>query len=127
MMNHQYLLSMILGFRRGANICYILGFCEVQIGRSLPMFRQNISVPSSRVKQGPVGCTEKATILRCLKPKRAQISALIKIRVFSLCSWQLKKKQYYCKRRKWEVVLLRVTAPYGSHRNGRCSLKSDPE
>jgi hypothetical protein len=69
MMTQQYLLNMILGFRRGANdICYILGFCEVEIGRSLPTFRQNILVPSSRVKQGPVGCTENhSTLLKTQK------------------------------------------------------------
>ena len=39
-MTQQYRLSMILYFRRGViDIYYILGFCEVHIGRSLPTFR----------------------------------------------------------------------------------------
>jgi len=39
-MTQQYRLSMILGFRRGVNdTCSILGFCELQIGRSLLTFR----------------------------------------------------------------------------------------
>jgi hypothetical protein len=42
----------ISGFRREANeICASLGYCAAYGGNSLPTFRDNLTVPSSRVKK----------------------------------------------------------------------------
>jgi hypothetical protein len=39
------------GFRRGVNeVCTLLGFSAAYVGSSAPMLRDNLSVPSSRVK-----------------------------------------------------------------------------
>jgi len=58
------------GFHRGVNeICALQGIYAEWIDSVLPMFRNNLSVPSSRVKQsnflgawpskmGPMGCSE---------------------------------------------------------------------
>jgi hypothetical protein len=44
--------TMISGFRRDADeICTILGYNAGSSGNPLPMFRDNVSVPSSRVKK----------------------------------------------------------------------------
>jgi hypothetical protein len=45
-------LCVIAGFRRGADeICSLLGYYIALNGSSLPTFRDNLSVPSSRVKK----------------------------------------------------------------------------
>jgi hypothetical protein len=43
--------ALILGFRRNVGeICALLGYCAASCGNCLPTFRDNVSVPSSRVK-----------------------------------------------------------------------------
>jgi hypothetical protein len=45
-------LSVISGFRCDADeICALLGYNAASSGNPLPMFRDNVSVPSSRVKK----------------------------------------------------------------------------
>jgi hypothetical protein len=54
---------MISGFVRNVHeICALLRYYAVSNGNPLPTFRDNVSVPSSRVKKskkiGPIGCPE---------------------------------------------------------------------
>jgi hypothetical protein len=58
-------LDVISGFRRDADeICSLLGYNAASSGNFLPTFRDNVSVPSSRVKKsrplkmGPIRCPE---------------------------------------------------------------------
>jgi hypothetical protein len=47
-----YILYAIWGFRRDADeICVLLGYYAASNGNTLPTFRDNVSVPSSRVKK----------------------------------------------------------------------------
>jgi hypothetical protein len=41
---------MISGFRRDVENCALLGYYAASRGNSLPTFRDNVSVPSSRAK-----------------------------------------------------------------------------
>jgi hypothetical protein len=48
-MTHQPVIS---GFGHDADeICALMGYNAAQSGNPLPMFRDNVSVPSSRVKK----------------------------------------------------------------------------
>ena len=50
---------MISGFRREVDEnCALLGYYAASSGNSLPTFRDNLSIPSSRVELGPVSCPE---------------------------------------------------------------------
>ena len=57
-------LRVVSGFRCEAdeNCSAMPGYCAARGGNSLPTFRDNLSVPSSRVKNpsshGPTGCPE---------------------------------------------------------------------
>ena len=52
MRQNQRNFSVFLEFRRGVNeICSLLGFYAAQNGRSLPTFRDSVSVPFSRYRQ----------------------------------------------------------------------------
>ena len=45
------MLNLISGLRRGVDeICGLLGYYAASCGNCLPTFRDNVSVPSSRVK-----------------------------------------------------------------------------
>ena len=71
--------SVMSGFPRGVNqIFALLGFYEAYSGNSIPTFRDNLSVPSSRVKQskkmGLIGCPETlvTTDLRCITSQKSE-------------------------------------------------------
>jgi hypothetical protein len=42
--------TLISGFRHDVEICALLGYYAASCGNCLPTFRDNVSVPSSRVK-----------------------------------------------------------------------------
>jgi hypothetical protein len=53
---HKILISV---FRRDVDdICALLGYYTASCGNSLPTFRGNVSVPSSRVNMGQIRCAE---------------------------------------------------------------------
>jgi hypothetical protein len=59
----KYRLSVISGFRRDADeICADLWYNAASSGNPLPTFRDNVSVPSSRVKKPKKTCS-----IRCPK------------------------------------------------------------
>ena len=74
---------MISGFRRAVDeIFTLLGYYAGYIGNSLPTFRNNLSVPSSRaaLEDGTDRLSrnisrELATTMRCVYPRRVQILA----------------------------------------------------
>jgi hypothetical protein len=52
-----FVLSVISGFRRNVNeTCSLSGFYAAWNGNSIPTFRNNLSVPSSEVKQSRAFC-----------------------------------------------------------------------
>jgi hypothetical protein len=52
MFNSKNLISVISGFHRDVDeICAVLGCYAASSGNLLPTFRDNVSVPSSRVKK----------------------------------------------------------------------------
>ena len=52
----QDILHLISGFRHEVDeICAVLGYYVAYSGNSLPTFRDNVSVPSSRVKESKNG------------------------------------------------------------------------
>jgi hypothetical protein len=54
-------LSVISGLRRDVgDICALIGYCATLNGSSVLTFRDNVSFPSSRVKNmGPIGCPKR--------------------------------------------------------------------
>ena len=71
--------SVISGFPRGVTEVFaLLGFYEAYSGNSIPTFRDNLSVPSSRIKQskkmGLIGCPETlvTTDLRCITSQKSE-------------------------------------------------------
>ena len=57
----KQVICVISGFRRKVSEnCPVLGYYAASGGNFLPTFRDNLSVPSSRVKLkiGPIGCQE---------------------------------------------------------------------
>ena len=52
--------SVILGFRREVDEnCALLGYYVASSGNSLPTFRDNLSIPSSRVKMDKISCIDR--------------------------------------------------------------------
>jgi len=84
-----FVLWVISSFRGNLNeTCSLLGFYADWNGNSVPTFRNNLSVPSSEVKQSRAFCLTlengtdmlfhyRITILPCMKSKRSQISVLL--------------------------------------------------
>ena len=53
------LITLISVFRRDVDdICALLGYYKASCGNSLPTFRGNVSVPSSRANMGQIHCPE---------------------------------------------------------------------
>jgi hypothetical protein len=71
--------SVISGFPRGVTEVFaLLGFYEAYSGNSIPTFRDNLSVPSSTIKQskkkGLIGCPETlvTTDLFCITSQNSE-------------------------------------------------------
>jgi hypothetical protein len=59
----QYTLLVITGFRREVNEnSVLLSYYAASSGNSLPTFRCNLPVPSSRIKTRPMDCTKTSAI-----------------------------------------------------------------
>jgi hypothetical protein len=76
----------ISGFRRDVDEIYaLLGYNAALSGSYVPTFRDNLSVPSSRFKWGPIGCPETSvhnyhSMLRSItEERRSHVKVLIKI------------------------------------------------
>jgi len=62
--SHIFIIS---GFRREVDeICALLGYYAAHGGNSLPTFQDNLSAPSTRVKNSRPGITTK----RCVIPQK---------------------------------------------------------
>jgi hypothetical protein len=115
----------ISGCRRHVGeICAILGYYTASCGSSVPTFRDNVSVPSSRVKKskkmGPIRCPETSvnsyhtTLCKILEELRSQLK---------LCGQNSGLKRWHYDYHHPLNCLVRISAPDGNNRR-RVDLKS---
>ena len=113
--SHRSVLCVISGFRRdGDEFCALLGCYTACSGKSLPKFRDNLSVPSSGIKnssevQRRAWPVSKYSYIRISKSIRIEILSFCSHGAINLSSWGQESE---CPKQAVDMIHSRVTYPF---------------